>query len=97
MKTLTTTHSAVETLLPKFELFAALVCRGDKHMQEDLIQEMALSVLEYGKEATLSFFISRACWSARKCLRGARTRQTKSLVYETIWSTIDRELDLQEA
>ena len=69
--------TAVETLLPKFKVFATFICQDDEHLQEDIAQEMALAILKHARRATLPFFTSRAIWAAKTLMRTERRQEIR--------------------
>ena len=52
-----------ERLLPRLKYIAAQLT-GDYHLQEDLVQEMAISVLEAGPDHYDIYYLQLAEWRA---------------------------------
>lgn len=60
--------AAIE-LLETYRILAKALCPKDVHLQEDLMQEMALATLECASPRTPSGFCVIAMWRARDYLR----------------------------
>lgn len=59
--------AAVE-LLPTFRVLARGLCPKDRHLQEDLMQEMALATLQCATARSASSFCVVALWRAKNYL-----------------------------
>lgn len=60
---------AAVALLDTFGTLARLLCPLDKHLQEDLVQEMALSALMDPEPRSLTAYCVTAVWRAKNFLR----------------------------
>lgn len=62
-------QAAAVSLLETYRILAKALCPKDVHLQEDLMQEMALATLECREPRTPSGFCVVALWRARDYLR----------------------------
>src|SRR5262249_11767394 len=60
---------AAVDLLETFRLLARTLCRHDRFLQDDLVQEMALATLESSEPRTVSSYCVTAVWRAQNYLR----------------------------
>ncbi|MCK6470405.1 MAG: hypothetical protein L6R28_01555 [Planctomycetes bacterium] len=60
-------------------IVAKHLAREDRHLREDLEQEMALAILEHGKPNTVTRFLTIASWRARDYCRRNRPAEEKLL------------------
>lgn len=60
---------AAVQLLDTFRILARMLCPRDRHLQEDLVQEMALSALMDPTPRTLSAYCITGMWRAKNFLR----------------------------
>jgi DNA-directed RNA polymerase specialized sigma24 family protein len=61
-------HVAAVALLDTFRTLARLMCR-DRHLQEDVVQEMALSALMDPEPRSLTAYCVSAVWRGKNYLR----------------------------
>lgn len=70
---------AAARLRKTLAIVAKHLAREDRHLREDLEQEMALAILEHGKPDTLTRFVTLAAWRARNYAKASRPHGEKLL------------------
>lgn len=65
-------REALAVLYKDFPRLAKRLCRRDSFTRDDLVQEMALALLQSQQAGTLSYFRCLAVWRARNWLRMLR-------------------------